>query len=69
MVKYSRSMKDLLKEIQKLLTLRGTPRRMTDSGLSGSPTRGVYKVVGEVELVVTAQATPRPSQAAGTSRP
>ena len=69
LVKYSRMMKDLLKEIQELLPPHGTPRRMTDSGLPGSPTGGVYEVVGEVELVSTAQATPGPSQAAGTSRP
>ena len=38
LVKYSRSMKDLLKEIQKLLPPLGTPRRMIDPGLPGSPT-------------------------------
>ena len=61
-------MKDLLKDIQKLLPLGGTPRRMMDSCLPGSPTGRVYKVVGEVELVPTAQTTAGPSQAAGTSR-
>ena len=40
-----------------------------DSGLPGSPIGGVYEVVGEVELVPAAQATPGPSQAAKTSRP
>ena len=68
LVKYSRSMKDLLKEIQKLLPPCGPPRHMTDLGLPGSPTGEVYEVVGEVELVPTAKATPRPSQAVGTSR-
>ena len=38
LVKYSRSMKDLLKEIQKFLPPRGTSRRVLDSGPSGSPT-------------------------------
>ena len=64
LVKYSRSMKDLLKEIQKLLPPRGSPRRMTDPSLPRSPTGGVCEVVGEVELVPIAQATPGPSQAA-----
>ena len=47
---------------------RGPPRRMTDSGLPGSPTAGIYEAVGEVELVPSAQATAGPNQAAGTSR-
>ena len=64
LVKDSSSMKVLLKEIQKLLP----PRRMTDPHLPGSPTAGIYKVIGEVELVPTAQATAGPSQTAGTSR-
>ena len=68
LVKYSRSMKDLLKEIQKLLPPRGPPRRMTDRGLPRSPMAGIYEVIGEVELILTAQATAGPSQAAGTSR-
>ena len=56
LVKYSRSMKDLLKEIQKLLLPRGTPRRMIDLGMSGSPTTTLYKVIGKVE-----PQPPRPS--------
>ena len=51
LVKYSRSMKDLLKEIQKLLPPSSTPRRMLYPGPPGSPTGTLYEVIGEVELV------------------
>ena len=68
LVKYSQSMKDLLKKIQKLLPPRGPSRWITDSGLPESPMGGVHEVVGEVELVPTTQATPGPNQAAETSR-
>ena len=50
LVKYSRSMKDLLKEIQKLLP-GGTPMRMLYPGPPRSPTGTLYEVIGEVELV------------------
>ena len=69
LVKYSRSKKDLLKEIQKLMPPRGTPRRMLDLGPPGLPTATLYEVVGEVELVPTAQAGVGPSQPVGTPRP
>ena len=51
LVNYSRSMKDLLKEIQKLLPPSGTPRRMLYPGTPGSPTGTLYEVIGEVEIV------------------
>jgi hypothetical protein len=38
LVKYARAMKDLLKEIQKILPPRGTPRRMLDPCPPGLPT-------------------------------
>ena len=68
LVKYSRSIKGMLKEIQKLMPPRGPSRQMTDQGLPGSPTAGIYKVIGEVELVPSTQATAGRSQAARTSR-
>jgi hypothetical protein len=68
-VKYSRSMKDLLKEIQKIMPPRGTPKRMLDPGPPGSPTATLYEAVGEVELVSAAQTGVGPSQPAGTPRP
>ena len=68
-VKYSRSMKDLLKEIQKLFPPSGTPRRMLYPGPPGSPTGTLYEVIGEVELVPASQTSVGPSQPAGTSQP
>ena len=67
MVKYSRSMKDLLKKIEKLMPPRGTPRRVLDPGPLGSPTATLYEVVEEVELTPATGA--KPSQPAGTPRP
>ena len=61
-------MKDLLKEIQKLLLPNGTPRQMLYPGPSGSPTGTLYEVIGEVELVPASQAGAGPSQPAGTSK-
>ena len=51
LVKYSRTMKDLLKEIQKVVPPSGTPMRVLYPGPPGSPTRTLYEVIGEVELV------------------
>ena len=69
LVKYSRSMKDLLNEIQKLLPPNGTPRRMLYPGPPRSPTGTLYEVIGEVELVPSSQAGAGPSQPTGTSKP
>ena len=51
LVRYSRMMKDLLAGIQKVVRLSGTPRRVRYQGPLGSPTKTLYKVVGEVALV------------------
>ena len=67
LVKYLRLMKDLLKEIQKLLPPRGTPRRMIDPGMPGSPTATLYEVIGGVELIPTSYAIVGPNQAPGAS--
>ena len=69
LVKYSRSMKDLLKEIQKLLLPSGMPRRMLYPGPPGSPTGTLYEVIGEVELLPASQTGAGPSQPVGTSQP
>ena len=61
LVKYSHSIKDLLKDIQKLLPPIGIPRRMLYPGPPGSPTATLYEVVGEVELVPTGQTCVGPS--------
>ena len=62
-------MKDLLKEVQKLLPPSATPKRMLYPGPPGSPTGTLYEVIGEVELVPASQADAGPSQPAGTSMP
>jgi hypothetical protein len=66
LVKYSRSMTDLLKEIQKVLPPR---RRMLDPDPLGLPTATLYEVLGEVELVPAAQTSAEPSQPTGTPKP
>ena len=62
-------MKDLLKEIQKLLPPSGTPMRMLYPGPPGSPTGTLYEVIGEVELVPASQMGAGPNQPAETSQP
>ena len=60
LVKYSCSIKDLLKEIQKLLPPSATPRRMLYPGPPGSPTCTLYEVIWKVELVSASQAVRGP---------
>ena len=62
LVKYTRTMKDLLAKIQKVVPPGGTPRRVLYSGPPGSPTGTLYEVVGEVALVQN------PPTTAGTSQ-
>ena len=62
-------MKDLLKEIQKILPPSATPRRMLYPGLFGSPTGTLYEVIGEVELRPASQIAVGPNQPAKTSQP
>ena len=69
LVKYSHFMKDLLKEIMKLLPPSGTPRRMLYPDPPRSPTGTLYEVIGEVELVPASQAGAGPNHPAGTSKP
>ena len=68
LVKYSRTIKNLLKEIQKLL-LGGTPRRMLYPSPPGSPMGIMYEVIGKMELVQSSQAGAGPSQPVETSQP
>ena len=62
LVKYSRMMKDLLAEIQRVVLPSGTPRRVLYPGPPGSPTGTLYEVVGEVTLVSNPPAGAGPSQ-------
>jgi hypothetical protein len=64
LVKYSRSMKDLFKVIQKLLPPHGNPRWVLDPGSPDSPPTNRYEITGEVELNPTSHAVMGPSQAA-----
>ena len=45
LMKYSRMMKDVLAEIQKVVPPSGTPRRKLYQGPPGSPTRTLSEVV------------------------
>jgi hypothetical protein len=56
LVKYSRSMKDPLKEVQKLLPPRRNLRRVLDPGSPGSPPANRYEVASKVDLIPTSQA-------------
>jgi hypothetical protein len=66
-VKYSRTMKDLFKEIQKSLSPHGIPKRILDPGPPGSPTATLYEAIAEVEIVPAAQTGVGPNQLSGTS--
>jgi hypothetical protein len=69
LVKYTRTMKDLLAEIQKVVPPGGTPRRVLYPGPPGSSTGTLYEVVGEVALVQNPLTTARPSEQEGGARP
>jgi hypothetical protein len=69
LVKYSRTMKDLFKEIHKILPPRGTPKWILDLGPPGLPTTTLYEAIAEVELVPTFQTEAGPNQPAGTPGP
>ena len=69
LVKYLRTVKDLLAEFQKVVPPSRTPWRVLYPGPSGLPTRTLYEVVGEVALVHNPPTTGGPSQQGGGSRP
>jgi hypothetical protein len=69
LVKYSRSMRDLFKEIQKIMPPSGIPKRMLNPGPPGSPTATLYEAIGEVELDPAAQTGVGPSQPVETPTP
>ena len=69
LVKYSRTMKALLAEIQKVVPPGHTPMRVLYQGAPGSPTRTMYEVVGEVPLVQNPPTVARTSQQEGGTRP
>ena len=62
LVKYSRMMKDLLAEIQKVVPPSGTPQWVLYQGPPGSPTGTLYEVVGEVALIQNPPIAAGPSQ-------
>ena len=62
LVKYSRTMKDLLAEIQKVVPPGGTPRQVLYQGAPGSPTGTMYEVVGDLPLVQDPPTVAGPSQ-------
>ena len=68
LVKYSRAMKDLLAEIQKVVPPGHTPRRVLYQGAPGSPTGTLYEVVGEVPLVQNPPTVAGPSLQEGGTR-
>ena len=69
LVKYSRTMKDLLAEIQKVVLPGHTPRRVLYQGAPRSPTGTLHEVVGEVPLVQNPPTVSRSSQQEGGTRP
>jgi hypothetical protein len=69
LVKYTRTMMDLLVEIQKVVPPGGTPRRVLYLGPPRSPTGTLFEVVGEVALVQNPSTTAETSQQEGGARP
>jgi hypothetical protein len=69
LVKYSRTMKDLFKEIQKIMPPHRTPKRILDPGPPGSPIATLYEAIAEVELVPAAQTCAGSNQPVGTPGP
>ena len=69
LVNYSRTMKDLLAEIQKVVPPGHTPRQILYEGAPGLPTGTLYEVVGEVPLVQNPPTVARTSQQEGGTRP
>ena len=69
LVKYSQMMNNLFVDIQKVLPLGGTPRRVLYQRPPRSPTGTLYEEVGKVAIVADPPATAEPSQQAGGSRP
>ena len=69
LVKYSRTMKDLMAEILKVVPLGHTPTRVLYQGALGSPTRTLYEVVGKVPLVQNPPTVAKPNQQEGGTRP
>jgi hypothetical protein len=65
LVKYSRTMKDLFKEIQKIMPPRGSPKRILDPGPPGLPTATLYEAIAEVEIVPAAQPASRDFRTVG----
>jgi hypothetical protein len=51
LVKYSRRITNLFAEIQKIIPLAGTPRRVLYQGSPGSPSGTLYEMVGEVTVL------------------
>ena len=69
LVKYTRTMKDLLTKIQKVVPPGGTPRRVLYPGPPGSLTGNLYEVVGEVALVQNPLTTAETNPQEGGARP
>jgi hypothetical protein len=62
LVKYSRRITNLFAEIQKIIPLAGTPRRVLYQGTSGLPSGTLYEVMGEVTVLQDPAPNVEPSQ-------
>ena len=69
LVKYSKTMKDILAEVQKVVPPGYTPMQVLYQGAPGSPTGTLYEVVGEIPLVQNPPTVAGPSQQEGGNRP